>query len=96
MTTDLSGIWLEVANVRLDTKNGSPHSVSVQVHGDKEGPPKTWWPMHLAAEEAGDTYRRIANALDRKQSVLIRLRPLHAQDSEPSLQALEYRIQRTS
>lgn len=70
-----NGIWLEVADVRLEIggeSSGESHRVLLK--GDREHPKPVWWPVAKSASKSGDDiYRRILDEMDKKRVVLARL-----------------------
>lgn len=72
-------IWLEVSNVRFDKDNG----VQVQLKGDRADREPRWWPVApevfgaprdpKASPDPRDTFREIANGLDKRRVVLAAL-----------------------
>lgn len=72
-----TGIWLEVAEVQLDT--APTKSCRVQLKADKTSSKPVWWPVEETAlsssssNAAFDTYKAILGEMDKKRVVLARL-----------------------
>lgn len=88
-------IWLEVANVRIENKE-EKKEVSVQLKGDKTDREPVWWPVSAAKEKEDETYRNIAEGLDKKRTVLASLQRKEPKGAEAeSLHVRYVRVQHT-